>query len=575
MNKEYEGMKAQVQTAQDETSSILQEAAVLLKKRELLDSRQSILVAFKNRFVMTEDEIVTLTSTVEPLDYRFFGALCKAKMIIQDCELLLGFEKRTFGLDLLEQASKNLNLGFQKLYKWTQREFKTLNLENPQMSSSIRHALRVLAERPSLFQSCVDSFSEARERILSEAFHVALTGTSSSGAVDDGIKPIDLTAHDTMRHVGDMLAWVHAAAVSEREALEVLFVAEGEELAKGLKYGKDTEVWRLLADDRGHESEFDGLKALGDLVDKNLSGTARQLQQRVEQIIQTNEEVVPAYKLATLLSFYRTVFDKLLGSSTDILACVKSLEAEALRQFRSLIKDDIASVQGRSQNVPADLGPPKFLTDALEQLKVIMQTYDSSLSSHENREFDFELVLSYAFEPFLSACESMAGMMTPLEGSIFTINANALAEKYLDAFSFTKTRADQLGQKVKAEAAKIVENQYEFFRLESGLEPALFKRIDGKTTIKTDASEHAIRAASQRLDEFLPSAVIDANDRIRHVQNALLARQITAEAAEMFCEDFEKWEREMHEQGHYGAIDQEALHLVFPRTSADIRVLLS
>ncbi|QPG93850.1 hypothetical protein C2857_003067 [Epichloe festucae Fl1] len=575
LNTKYEDMKSQVVMAQDKTSSTVHETTSLLKKRELLRNRQSILVAFKDRFIMTEAEIISLTSTAEPLDNRFFTALCKAKSIIKSCEVLLGLENQTFGLDLMEQAYKNLNMGFQKLYNWTQREFKTLNIENPQMSSSIRQALRILAERPSLFQSCLDLFSEARERILSEAFHVALTGISSFGDVDDTVKPIDLTAHDTLRYVGDMLAWVHTTAVSEREALEILFIAEGEELVKGLRSGRDTEVWRLVADDGGLESEFNPLKALGNLVDKDVSGTARLLRQRVEQIIQTNEEIVPAYKIATLLSFYRITFDRLLGSSTNLLGCVQNLEAEALRQFRSLIKDSIASVQIESQNVPADLTPPRFFVDALEQLRAIMQTYDSSLSPPEKRDSDFDVVLSDAFEPFLSACENMATVLTPLKGSIFAINFNALAEKCLDAFDFTKKRAGRLRRRVKAEVVKVVKSQYEFFHLESGLEPALIKRIDGITTVKTDASRHALSAASQRLDEFLPSALIDANDRIRYIQDALLARQITAEAAEMFCRDFEKLERELRKEETNSTLDQERLHSVFPRTSADIRVLLS
>ncbi|KAG6049521.1 hypothetical protein E4U17_006793 [Claviceps sp. LM77 group G4] len=574
LNTEYETMKSQIELAQSETSSILKDAVVLLKERDLLRNRQGILRAFKDRLVMTEVDLVTLTSTAEPLDHRFYTALYKARTITQDCELLLGLEKQTFGLDLMEQASKHLNLGFHKLHNWLQREFKALSTDHPQISSSVRRALRVLAERPSLFKTCINSFSEARERIMTEAFHVALTGTSSSGVVNDTINPIDLTAYDTMRHVGDMLAWVHAATVSEREALEILFVSEGEELDEEVNACKNTEVWQLAANERGLESEFDALKTLSDLVDKNLSGTTRQLQQRVEQAIQTNEETVPSYRLATLLSFYRTVFDNLLGSTTNVSESVRGLESEAKRQFRSLIKDAIASVQGESQSVSVDSAPPKFFINALEQLRLIMQSYDSSLTSHANKESEFELVLSSALEPYLSVCENMADMMTPLKGSIFTINVNKLAEECLSAFNFTQRRAAQLRQKVKDEASKVVESQYEFFRLGSGLEPALFERADGTTIIKLDPTEHAVSLASERLDDFLPSAVMDANDRISEIQNAPLARKITAEAAEMFCQDFEKWERETRKEGQYMASNQKAAYLGFPRTSGDIRVLL-
>ncbi|KAG6017068.1 hypothetical protein E4U43_002372 [Claviceps pusilla] len=574
LNLEYGDMKSQTEIAQSGTSLILRDAVALLKKRQFVRKKQSVLMTFIDRFIMTEAELLALTSTAEPLDHRFFTALYKAKRINHDCEILLGLEKQAFGLDLMDQASKNLNLGFQKLYKWLQRELKIFNPENPHMSSFIRRALRLLAERPSLFQACIAYFSEVRERVLSESFHVALTGTSSSGAVDDSIKPIDLTAHDTMRYAGDMLAWVHAAVVSEREALEVLFVSESEGIVEAVNSANETEVWRLVADDRSPESEFDAFKALGDLVDKNLIGAARQLHQRVEQIIQTNEEVVPAYKLATLLRFYRSIFDKLLGASSHMPRCVQGLEEEVLRQFRALIGDDIASIQSESQNLPVDLTPPEFFMNALEQLRIIIQTYDSSLSTHDNRHLEFETVLSTAFEPFFSACENMAGMLTPLKGSIFTINATIVAEKYLGTYSFTQRRAEQLRQRVKIEAGKVVESQYEFFRRESGLEPALFERIDGITTIKSDASKHDISAASQRLDKFLPSAVMDANDRIRDIQDATLARSITAEAAEMFCKDFETWECEIQKGEHHCDDAKETLQLIFPRTSADIRVLL-
>ena len=90
-------------------------------------------------------------------------------------QVLLGGENQRLGLEIMEQSSKQLNMAYQKLYKWIQKEFKSLNLEDPQINVSIRQALRVLAERPSLFHSCLDFFAEAREYILSDAFHYART----------------------------------------------------------------------------------------------------------------------------------------------------------------------------------------------------------------------------------------------------------------------------------------------------------------------------------------------------------------------------------------------------------------
>lgn len=570
-------MKSQVVAAHNQTSPALSEASSVLEQRRQIEVKQELLGAFKKHFVMSENEAAALTMTAEPVDDRFFESLSKAKKISKDCEILLGFEKQTLGLELMEQTSKNINLGFQKLYKWIQREFKTLNLENPQMNSSIRRALRVLAERPSLFQNCLDFFSEARERILSDSFYVALTGTSPSGAEDPSVKPIDMTAHDPLRYVGDMLAWIHSATVSEREALEILFVAEGEELAKGLKSGRDAEIWRLVADDDEAEAEFNALKALHELVDRDISGAARVLRQRVEQVIQANEEIIPSYKLANLINFYRITFQKTLGADFGLVELIESLETEALRQFRALVRDHIATIQGEFQRAPSDLGPPVFLQESLKQLKAISKTYESSLSASEDREAEFENVLTEAFEPFIGGCENMAKSMQSQKGAVFFINCVLSAASSLEAFEFTERRSKQLREKASQEAKKLVQSQHGFFRRESGLEPIFsVLQADGATGASA-MDEDLLMQASQTLDNFLPSALMDAMENLKHLQDAKLARQITEEAAEKFCADFEQLEEAITEgeEDTDDSDEEEGLRSVFPRTTAEIRVLLS
>ncbi|EFY93627.1 Golgi transport complex subunit Cog6, putative [Metarhizium acridum CQMa 102] len=573
---EYEGIKTQVALAQSETSPTLREAASLLEKREEVFTKQRVLSAFKEYFLLTEPELVALTSTAEPVDERFFDALSKARKISKDCEILLGLQEQTLGLDLMEQTSKHLNFGFQKLYKWTQRGFKTLDLENPHMNTSIRQALRVLAERPSLFQNCLNFFAEARERILSEAFHTALTGTTSSGIDDASVKPIDAAAHDMLRYVGDMLAWVHSATVSEREALEILFISEGEELAKGLREGRDAEVWRLVADDEGKDSEFNALAALNDLVDRDVAGVTRLVRQRVEQVVQANEEILPAYKLATLLGFYGLTFEKLLGSASFLSECIHSLEMQAFRQFRSLLKDNIAIMQTNSENIPVDLAPPLFFSRALDQLDAIMHTYDSSLSSTDFRGNEVESVLADALEPFISACDIMAKSMKPLKAAIFTVNFNLAAYKCLAKFDFAKERAEDIRINIREASTRIVQSQYEFFRGQSGLE-SLFNNInDSQDAGGSCLDRDILTKASQQLDEFLPSALMDAIDRVKCVQDTILAHQMTEEAADLFCKDFEKLELEIDKKDSNIAVnDAGSLRSRFPRTSAEIRVLLS
>ncbi|KAI0198646.1 oligomeric Golgi complex subunit 6 [Astrocystis sublimbata] len=634
LNKSYQEMKSHVAASHEATAATLEEASTLITQKKNVETKQQLLKAFRDHFVLTDDEVASLTLTSEPVNDQFFTVLAKAKRIRKDCEVLLGFENQTLGLEIMDQTSKNVNSAFQKLYRWIQKEFKTLNLENPQINPSVRRALRVLAERPSLFQSCLDFFAEAREQVLSDSFYLALTGLSASGAKDHSVKPIELAAHDSLRYVGDMLAWAHSATVSEREALEALFLSDASEIAKGMQEGRENELWRLMADE-GDEGppEFDAVKALNELVDRDVSGAARILRQRIEQVIQANEDVILAYKVANLLGFYKFTFSRLLGSDSKdavLLQSMTNLESEALRQFRSLMRDHIATLQGEFQHTPADLAPPDFLQDALKQLSAIMQNYDTSLASsmtksvlrgdrkaedaddedsdeEEDDDNEFQPILAESFDPFLAGCENMASRIRSPSNSIFYLNCLLTARSVLEPYAhFTSHRLSKIQTAVAQHTSKLAESQYESLVEESSLEPLLSSLATLRGDVKADVEKvakleptqpEALLASSQSLDDFLPSAIMDALDNLKHLQDARLAREVTEEAAERFCTDFEHVEAllvladELREQelakggkagggggGGGGGGDEgeePSLRALFPRTAGEVRVLLS
>lgn len=579
-------MKRHINSAHTETAPVLEEATDLMKQKTNVESKQQLLKAFNAHFVMSDDDVATLTSTAEPVDDRFFSVLARAKKIQTDCEILLGTENQRLGLEIMEQTSKNLNGAFQKLYRWIQREFKSLNLENPQISSAIRRALRVLAERPSLFQSCLDFFAEAREHILSDAFYTALTGTSVNGVEDTSIKPIELVAHDPLRYVGDMLAWTHSATVSEREALEVLFISDGDEIAKGIQAGRDNEPWNRISQDDGTSSSFDGLRALNELVDRDVAGVARVLRQRIGQMIQSHEETIMAYKIANLLDFYSVTFSKLLGGDSVLLESLSTLEESALRQFRALMRDHVSGLQAEAQVHSADLAPPDFLQDGLKQLTAIMKTYETSFTPADTREAGFQPILTEAFDPFMQRSDNLAKHLEVPKNAIFSINSLLAARDILAPFDFTSGRLSILQESMEKHANELIEYQYSFFRNKSGLQPllqALAPLSDTKEDLKIIQSLETFQSgpltqASQALDDFLPSALMDAMENLKHLQSSKLAREITETAAERFCDDFEQVEEKLiaaDEVWEGEDDDKEPLRALFPRTGGELRVLLS
>lgn len=595
-------MKQQLSAARRENGPVLEEVALLLGQKEQLEIKKQWLDVFNKHFLVSEEDLSVLAASSEGLGEDFFATLKRLNVIHGDCQILLGGENHRLGMELMEQCTRQLNLGYQKLYRWVQNELKSLNLENPQINSVIRRALRGLSERPTLFQGCMDSFAEARERVLADAFYAALTGSVDRPENDPMMRPIEFHAHDPLRYVGDMLAWTHSTTVSEREALESLFVSEAEEFKKGFEVGREAEPWSL-ADSEG----FDGQKALEDLVNRDVAGVARALRQRIQQVLQNHEDPVLLYKISNLINFYHVTFSKLLGPNSSLLETLTSLEDSCFRHFRSIVGESVASVNNDLTSPPADLSIPDFLNESLIQVGDFLKSYDASLVPTESRAAGFQPVLQTAFDPYILACEKMAKEAQDPDGNIFMTNCLLRALTTLSKYDFVQARRSELSPALNERTASLTDYQHAYFLHTSGLHSLLVtlaplaeastpEQLLAKTTRLPGLQPQALSEASQTLDDFLPSALTDAMENLRRLNSKAVAQEITAEAAERFCEDFEYMEgkilaidearlaaegsggREGDDEDGETDGEQDDVVLLkssFPRTTGEIRVLLS
>ncbi|KAI4227978.1 MAG: hypothetical protein L6R36_001988 [Xanthoria steineri] len=610
LNACCEDVQRQVAAARQENLPVLDEASALLKEKDDVEKKKQLLIAFNKHFVLPEEDLMVLTATTQAIDAHFFAVLERTKQIHADCQILLGSENQRLGLELMEQTSRQLNSGYQKLHRWIQKEFKALDLENPQINAFIRRSLRTLAERPALFENCLESFSEARRHVLTDGFYNALTGSSANN--DPTMKPIEFHAHDALRYTGDILAWAHSATVSERESLQSLFISEGDEMAKGIRAGRQSEPWSAIDGE-----SFDGRKALDGLVNGNMTGVARALRQRIEQAVQSQDDSVTVYKIANLISFYRVTLTKLLGPDSSIMEALSALEDVAMCQFKALQSDQTATVQAEFTQAPSDLSVPDILEEALTQVKALMKSYESSLTPVDSRENDFKPILSQTLNPVLDSCDSLAKDLGTPAIDIFLLNCYDSARSTLQPFDFTQWLVGQIDQVVASSTSNLIDYQHAFFLHVSGLH-SLLTALTPLTSSDEDLLQMphlapfqpaALMAASQTLDEFLPSALIDALENLKRLNDTKLAGDVTSEAADRFCADFEFVETRLaavdetvaaqEERGGSDDDDHEddgeenrrgtnsvkvqrdeendkvPLRSFYPRTSGDIRVLLS
>lgn len=623
LNQTCDEMRKHIVLAKQDTAPVLDEATSLINRKQETETKQELLSAFTQHFIISNEDLLALTSAEEPIDDHFFDVLARVKQVHHDCEVLLGGENQRLGLEIMEKSSRNLNSAYQKLYVWIQKEFRSLNLEDPRISNSIRQALRVLAERPTLFHSCLDFFAEARDYILSEAFHYALSDAVSGAGGDRSVKPIEFSAHDPMRYVGDMLAWVHSTAVSEREALEALFVADEEELAKGIQAGLSSEPWSRIDEDE-ETVAFDGRKALSDLVNRNLTGVSRSLRQRVELVIQGHDDPVTCFKVVNLLSFYRTTFSRLVGQHSNLVELMQTLEKFTFGHFETLMREQTITLSNdHSVLTPSqDLSAPQFLLDALEGLTSLMKTHEVSFAEDTETpgENQFTPVLRVALDPFVKLAQSSAeDLQDKTASTIYKTNILLTTRTTISAYPFASaTHLQPLSTSISTIRIDLLEIQHSYLLSSSGLQVLLealepYSPSTSTSQTKTHQRQPSINlasivtlsafqpnsliATSQQLDDFLPSALMDATDNLKRVQSAGFVKSVTEEAVEAFCRDFEfvegmiigadeargislvnqggDWSgSESEGEGEEGK-EKYSMRALFPRTTGEIRVLLS
>jgi hypothetical protein len=97
MNAVVSSLRTNVAAASSETAPILDEASELLSQKKDVETKEALLSAFTAHFVVSEEDVLVLTSSAETLDDRFFRILSRVKRIHSDCEVLLASENQRAG----------------------------------------------------------------------------------------------------------------------------------------------------------------------------------------------------------------------------------------------------------------------------------------------------------------------------------------------------------------------------------------------------------------------------------------------------------------------------------------------
>ncbi|KAH9820146.1 oligomeric Golgi complex subunit 6 [Melampsora americana] len=482
--------------ANEGTKYLLEHADGLRKASQSTANKQLLAKVFLHRFTLTELEIQALTTRDVKVNRHLFSAMDHCERIRSDCAALLTgdltpAETETAGLDIMQAISKYLDKGYEKVMKWTLFECRTGLSKGEEgqleVSSLMKKAINRLNCRPELLDEALLVLSATRSAALSSLFLDALTRGGPNGLP----RPIELNAHDPIRYVGDMLAWVHQTMASEHEFLESLFDLKSD----GRRVGESRIFSPKFSDSTSHldlqtitsatesvhpnEKSSEDRKRVRNLLDKHMEGCGRPLKIRVYQTIKSQEGSIVAYQLASLLEFYKVTMTNTIGPDALLTKTLTEITTDAYEIFFQILTSLSSRHMRYIEQPPVDLSVPTALNEAMSNLRDIMSIYNDN-SAEEMDVNSFDRVLELTIGPALELITKMAALrVSNWDQSIFWINCLEFMISTLTPFKFTEEKKEELEVELKKHLKILTEEHFDQLLKSSGLQP-IIQALDTK-----------------------------------------------------------------------------------------------
>ncbi|KAJ7456593.1 oligomeric Golgi complex subunit 6 [Mycena latifolia] len=476
MHASCDEAETQLQLTNESSAMLLERAGSLSEERQEVENKKSIITLFLGRFTLNEEEVEAMTSRDIPLGQRFFRAMDKTERIRTDCRVLMAGEDgpTQAGLDIMASTSSHLEQGYEKIFRWCSYEFRQMGRDmHVEVGSTMREAIRRLRKRPELLTDAFTALSQARQATLMSSFLTALTRGGPSGLP----RPIELHAHDPLRYVGDMLAWVHQAIAAEREFLESLFGLQGD--------------GRMVGSVRVFQSESEEEDWIRELMDLAVGKLCVPLKVRVQQTIRSQESSIISYKIANLLQFYMVTMRRTIGDTAVLSTTLNEITEVAYKVFYDAIETQGRALLRATLDLDdPSLAPPLVLLDHAQILREVMNVYESSLLGDEGeaeQTAGFQRILDVTVDPAIEMCiansEEKKRLRPRWDQEVYVLNCLSYFQSVLDPFPFTSQKRQTLQKVVDEKVVHLTEEHYKNIMVDAGIDQIV------ETCLKRDESE--------------------------------------------------------------------------------------
>ncbi|XP_068217379.1 conserved oligomeric Golgi complex subunit 6 [Palaemon carinicauda] len=426
MNEVCVDMKCRLQATKSETRHLIHQTNSLQNQSHKLHMQEKVAEAFVKTFQLAPDEVSIIKGSTResPITQEFFAVLEKTQKIRNSTKYLLQTGHQKTALDVMEQMNVCREAGLERLYRWCQSQCRS-----PEPSPLLPQALVALQERPVLFNLVVEEWVVVRRGWLVRGFLDALTIGGPGGAP----RPIELQAHDPLRYVGDMLAWVHQALPSEREAAQTLFA-------------KCTNI--------------DPAEQTRSTVASISESVCRPLKTRIEQMIvidqgrEGGKKPVQLYRISNLLRFYHNTILQVTDAGL-LVATLDELHQLSHKMFISALQAQVSHVSERIEPPGEMLAP----TSGVQRTLGLLTEVVTAATVAEDAQHDFKQIVSCVVDPLINAVNESASGLGAVESAVYLLNCFHQLHSTLSLLHTTGEKLEMIQGQIDAQLDTLAQEQ--------------------------------------------------------------------------------------------------------------------
>nr|XP_045615551.1 conserved oligomeric Golgi complex subunit 6-like [Procambarus clarkii] len=553
MNEVCVDMKRRLQSTKSETRHLIHQTTSLQNQSNKLHMEEEVADAFVRTFQLTLEEVSVIKGSTResPITQEFFSALEKTQKIRNNTKYLLQTGHQKTALDVMEQMNVCREAGLERLYRWCQSQCRS-----PDPSPLLTQALAALQERPVLFNLVVEEWIVVRRGWLVRGFLDALTIGGPGGAP----RPIELQAHDPLRYVGDMLAWVHQALPSEREAAQVLF-------AKC--------------------SNIDPVEQTQSTVASISESVCRPLKTRIEQMIVTDQrreggkKPVQLYKISNLLRFYHNT---ILQVFWFLIAVIEGVSHYPFTTFscsehyrrRHARTADFDVMRPMVSHVSERIEPPGEVlapTPGVARTLGLLTEVVTAATIADDAQHDFKQIVSCVVDPLVNAINESASGLGAVESAVYLLNCFHQLHSTLSLLHATGEKLEMIQGQIDAQLDTLAQEQISGVCHSVGV-ASMYPFITHPTTPLSQnpaCQPLAIQAFMTKLDGFLAAPDHLMLPHTRLLLSSSFRRTLQQRTAEAITSVYTKLYVIVHDPSH-GYNDPSCL---LPRDPETVKTLLS